>query len=113
MASRKVWLVTLLLFAASLLSSPLALAVDGGFDPAKVQQVSGNAHKSKEQVKKLFGEPTATTPVQKTAEGCTDLWIYVEVLFDGITPVKTQTLYIGFDEQQLSCSAEVLEEEVK
>jgi hypothetical protein len=68
--------------------------------------------KSKADVEKLFGEPVSTAPIQKTEEGCIELWIYTEVIFDGIVPVKTEFLYVGFDEKGFVCSAKVTEEKM-
>ena len=81
-----------------------------GFDPQKVKQLTGAEKKSKADVEKLFGEPVSTAPIQKTEEGCVELWIYTEVIFDGAVPVKTEFLYVGFDENGFVCSAEVTEE---
>lgn len=103
-------LVVLIAFSFIILSS--YAAEPQGFDPQKVKLLTGADKKSKADVEKLFGEPVSTAPIQKTEEGCIELWIYTEVIFDGIVPVKTEFLYVGFDENGFVCSAEVAEEKM-
>jgi len=82
-----------------------------GFDPQKVKLLTGADKKNKADVVKLFGEPTSKAPIQKTKEGCIELWFYTEVVLDKTTfTAKTVFLYIGFDENGSVCSAKVTED---
>jgi hypothetical protein len=107
---RKWSLSIMVVIALSLMTATLYADQSQGFDPQKVKQLTGTDKKSKADVEKLFGEPVSTAPIQKTEEGCVELWIYTEVIFDGVAPVKTEFLYVGFDEKGFVCSAEVTEE---
>jgi hypothetical protein len=105
------WSVSfLVVIALCVMTVSLYAGQSQGFDPQKVKQLTGTEKKSKADVETLFGEPVSTAPIQKTEEGCIELWIYTEVIFDGAVPVKTEFLYVGFDEQGFVCSAEVTEE---
>lgn len=108
------WLLSLVVvIALSLMTASLYADQSQGFDPQKVTLLTGTDEKSKADVEELFGEPVSTAPIQKTEEGCVELWIYTEVIFDGVVPVKTEFLYVGFDEQGFVCSAEVTEEKME
>lgn len=96
--TRKWSLSLVVVIALSLLTASLYADQSQGFDPQKVKQLTGTDKKSKAEVATLFGEPVSTAPIQKTEEGCVELWIYTEVIFDGAVPVKTEFLYVGFDE---------------
>ena len=105
------WSLSLaVLIALSLVASSLYADQSQGFDAQKVKLLTGADKKSKSDVEKLFGEPVSTAPIQKTEEGCVELWIYTEVIFDGVVPVKTEFLYVGFDDKGYVCSAEVTAE---
>jgi hypothetical protein len=108
--TRKWSLSLVVVIALSLMTASLYADQSQGFDPQKVKLLTGTDKKSKAEVATLFGEPVSTAPIQKTEEGCVELWIYTEVIFDGAVPVKTEFLYVGFDEQGFVCSAEVTEE---
>ena len=111
--TRKRLLSLVVVIAISLMTPSLYAGLTQGFDLQKVKQLTGTEKKSREDVEKLFGEPVSTAPIQKTEEGCVELWIYTEVIFEGVVPVKTQFLYVGFDEQGFVCSAEVTEEKME
>ena len=96
----------LVLIAVFVMTAPLYADQSQGFDRQKVKLLTAEKV-SKAGVKKLFGEPTTTASIQKTEEGCIELWIYTEVIMDGITLVKTEFLYVGFDEEGDVCSVEV------
>ena len=110
--TRKWSLSLVVVIALAVITASLYADQTQGFDPQKVKQLTGAEKKSTEDVVKLFGEPVTTAPIQKTEEGCVELWIYTEVIFDGAVPVKTEFLYVGFDEQGFVCSAEVTEEKM-
>ena len=112
--STLMWSLSLLvLIAFFVMTFPLYAGQSQGFDRQKVKLLTGAEKQSKADVKKLFGEPTSTAPIKKTEEGCIELWIYTEVIMDGITLVKTEFLYVGFDEEGYVCSAEVTEEKME
>ena len=111
--STLMWSLSLLvLISVFVMTSPLYADQSQGFDRQKVKLLTGAEKQSKADVEKLFGEPTATAPIQKTEEGCIELWIYTEVIMDGITLVKTEFLYVGFDEEGFVCSAEIKQEKM-
>ena len=108
---KSMWSFSLLVvIAVFVMTSPLYADQLQGFDRQKVKLLTDAEKQGKADVKKLFGEPTATAPIQKTEEGCIELWIYTEVIMDGFVLVKTEFLYVGFDEEGYVCSAEVKEE---
>ena len=112
--SKLIWLLSLfVLISVVSMASTLYADQSQGFDRQKVKLLTGAEKQSKADVEGLFGEPTATVPIQKTEEGCIELWIYTEVIMDGIVPVKTEFLYVGFDEEGYVCSAEVTEEKME
>ncbi|MBN1254037.1 MAG: hypothetical protein JXA50_02080 [Deltaproteobacteria bacterium] len=109
--SKSMWPLSLLvLIAVFIMTFPLYADQSQGFDRQKVKLLTDAAKESKAEVKTLFGEPTTTAPIKKTEEGCIELWIYTKVIMDGITLVKTEFLYVGFDEAGYVCSAEVTDE---
>ena len=111
---KMIWSVPFVVLIAFFCMTPSLYADQSqGFDPQKVKLLTGADKKSKSDVEKLFGEPVSTAPIQKTEEGCTELWIYTEVIFDGVVPVKTEFLYVGFDEKGFVCSAEITEEKME
>jgi hypothetical protein len=108
---KSMWSVSLLvLIAVFVMTFPLYADQTQGFDRQKVKLLAEADKECKAEVKTLFGEPTATAQIKKTEEGCIELWIYTKVIMDGITLVKTEFLYVGFDEEGYVCSAEVTDE---
>ena len=106
--SKSMWSLSILvLISVFVMTSSLYADQSQGFDRQKIKLLTGAEKQSKADVDGLFGEPTATAPIKKTEEGCIELWIYTEVVMDGFTPIKTEFLYVGFDEKGYVCSAEV------
>jgi hypothetical protein len=102
------WSLPLFVMGFVLLNSSFLYAESfKAFDAKKVKLLTGAEKKNKADVVKLFGKADTSAPVQKTEEGCIELWIYTKVVMAGLVPEKTEILYVGFNDDGFVCSAEV------
>ncbi len=77
------------------------------FDAKKVKLLTSAEKKNKSDVEKLFGKPDTSAPIQKTEEGCIELWIYTKIVMTGRVLEGSEILYVGFNGDGFVCSAEV------
>ena len=77
------------------------------FDSKKVKLLTSDEKKTKLDVEKLFGKPDTSAPIQKTQEGCVELWVYTKIVMTGRALGGAEILYVGFNGDGLVCSAEV------
>jgi hypothetical protein len=93
-------LVLLVASASFLISVPVNA---DGFDLKTIRSLTNDDGVGMSDVEGLFGAPFETVEIAKSDNGCTEAWLFSEVIMKGTKVKAIQMLTVYFDEDGYVC----------